>query len=57
MLTNLAQHLRLRKTVPGIRLHHDSHCDYGRAVGLRLSLYLGSRLQLQLPITQIRNIP
>ena len=57
MLTNLPQHLRPRKAVLDVHLHHDSRCDYGRACGLRLSLELGSRLQSQLPITQIRNIP
>ena len=57
MLTKLPQHLRLRNAVLDLHLHHDSHCDYGRAYGLRLSLESGSRLQSQLPITQIRNVP
>ena len=57
MLTNLPQHLRLRKAVLDIHLHHDSHCDYCQAFGLRFTLELGSRLQSQLPTTQIRNIP
>ena len=36
MLTNLLQHLRLRKTVLAIRLHHGGLRDYGRACGLQL---------------------
>ena len=57
MLTNLPQHLRLRKAVLDIHLHHDSHCDYCQVFGLRCTFGLGSRLQSQLPKTQIRNIP
>ena len=41
MLTKLPQHLRRRKAVLDIDLHHDSHCDYGRACDLRLPLVLG----------------
>ena len=37
MLTNLPQHLRMRKVVLDIHLHHDSHCDYSRVCGLRFS--------------------
>ena len=56
MLINLLQHLRLRKAVLDVHLHHDGHCDYGRACGLPLSLEMGLRPQSQLPITEVRNI-
>ena len=57
MLTKLLQYSRLREAVLDIHLHHDSHCDYGNACGLRLQLKLGPRLHSQLPVTEIRNIP
>ena len=44
MLTKLPQHLLLRKAVPGIRLHHDSHCDYGRTYGFCPLIMLGYKL-------------
>ena len=57
MLANLLHHSRLRKAVLDIHLHRDSHSDYGRACGLRLSWEMGFRLQSQLPITETRNTP
>ena len=52
MLTKLPQHLLLRKAVPGIHLHRDSHCDYGCAYGLRLLIYDG----IQAAIVATRNL-
>ena len=52
MLTKLPQHLPLRKAVPGIHLHRDSHCDCGRANGLRLLIYDG----IQAAIAAARNL-